>query len=42
MFAGMVDRINYVGEATELATREAIYRRLVEGGVDKQTQHTRR
>jgi hypothetical protein len=35
MFAGFVDRINYVGEATELATREAIYRRLVEGGTDK-------
>ena len=35
MFSGLVDRINYVGEATELATREAIYRRLVEGGVDK-------
>ena len=35
MFSGLVDRINYVGEATELATREAIYRRLVEGGTDK-------
>ena len=35
MFANMVDRINYVGEATELATREAIYRRLIEGGADK-------
>ena len=34
-FFHLVDRINYVGEATELATREAIYRRLVEGGVDK-------
>ena len=35
MFTRVIDRINKVGEATEMATRDAIYRRLVESGASK-------
>jgi len=35
MFLNSLDRVNNLGEATELATREAIYRRMTEAGSDK-------
>ena len=35
MVANLMDKVNRFGEATELATREGIYRRLVESGVSK-------
>tara|TARA_B100000073_G_scaffold86723_1_gene67481 strand:- start:2308 stop:10632 length:8325 start_codon:yes stop_codon:yes gene_type:complete len=35
MTQNLMDKINTFGEATELATREGIYRRLVESGVPK-------
>ena len=35
MMNGFLDQVNRVGETTELATREAIYRKLIENGVSK-------
>lgn len=35
MFMGLVDKVNTVGEATEMATREAIFRRMLEQGAEK-------
>jgi hypothetical protein len=35
LFNSAIDRVNRVGEATEMATRDGIYRRMVESGAEK-------
>lgn len=35
LFNSAIDKVNRVGEATEMATRDGIYRRMVESGAEK-------